>query len=206
MKVLVFTLLLFPVICFAQNKQQAQQVKPPTDACPTWDKKSTKTSKAEYFQFLRSNKAKDKTTYAANPDGTSYSITRTTSVEPRTERGRRNKVNSSSTVSKKEENRIKAASNEEMKEEESEEVTQVKVEETVAVKETVVVNQEAAEDKTEIVSKKKEAHHAKPEKDSPSLNTEKVKQDTKVAGRKVKRFFTRKNKGGKGKAAKCPDF
>lgn len=210
MKTRILILLLFPMLCFAQSSQQTPAEKPPTDACPTWDKKSTKTSKAEYFQFLKSNKAKDKreAIYTATPTGNSYSITRTTNVEPRTARGRRARANTIAAQTKEEQIETATPSNETIiAKEEIEEKAKAEIkQEPILAKDEIVIKDKTDEAKAPLEVNKTEAKKIENEKDSPIVNSEKIKQDTKVAGRKVKRFFTRKNKGGKGKAAKCPDF
>lgn len=200
MKSRILFFLLFPVLCFAQTGPQAQLEKPATDACPTWNKKGKATSKAEYFQFLKSNKAKDnrEVSYRTTP-GTYYSSTRTSNVEPRTERGRRMRTNTNSVINKQVETKTEVLSNESIPEEILEKPSKQIQQEELVVEENTI-------EKKELPAKEKNNQVSKKEKDGPTVNTEKIKKDTKVAGRKVKRFFTRKNKGGKGKAAKCPDF
>ena len=208
MKLQLLILLLFSSTCFSQNNKQAQVEKPATDACPTWNKKNTKTSKAEYFQFLKSNKAKDKreVAYTASPSANSYSITRTTSVEPRTARGRRAKANSN-TASKEESDKLKNKSNEAEDEQEETQAEQKKnVEEEKPEQPQEVVAKETVKEEKAVTAEDAKIESAKTKKDAPAINSEKLKKESKIAGRKVKRFFTRKNKGGKGKAAKCPDF
>ncbi len=206
MRTLIVLLLMAPFVCFSQTRQDPQAVKPPTDACPTWNKKGKSNSKAEYFQFLRSNKAKDtnrEIAYRTTQGESSYSITKTTNVEPRTRRT----ANSSTSIntSLKEENKIKNSSSETIAQEVREESNiPVIKEEIVNSKEVVVAEEETIQSK-ETILENKELHKTKSEKEAPSVNTEKIKKETKVASRKVKRFFSRK-KGAKGKAAKCPDF
>jgi len=67
MKAIILILLAFPAICIAQNEHRQTPVpnKPSTTDCPTWNKKGKKSSKADYFQYLRSAKPK------ANPNATS---------------------------------------------------------------------------------------------------------------------------------------
>ncbi len=61
---------LFPVLCLAQsNKSKADAVlKPSTTDCPTWNKKSKKASKANYFQYLQTNKPNPQATATTYPD------------------------------------------------------------------------------------------------------------------------------------------
>ena len=56
MKNILLILFAVPVYCFAQQNNSIP--KPATDACPSWNNKINN-SKAEYFYFLRTNKAKD---------------------------------------------------------------------------------------------------------------------------------------------------
>jgi hypothetical protein len=82
MKTILLILLMFPVICFAQNEHRQTPVpnKPSTTDCPTWNKKGKK-SKADYFQYLRSTKPK------SNPNATSndYSKIQPNQVTKKTE-------------------------------------------------------------------------------------------------------------------------
>ncbi len=59
MKSFILILLIFPALNgFAQMEQEktSTPIKPSTTACPTWNKKDKKASKAEYFQSLRTKK------------------------------------------------------------------------------------------------------------------------------------------------------
>ena len=56
MKKILLILFAIPVYCFSQQNNNIP--KPATDACPSWNNKINN-SKAEYFYFLRTNKAKD---------------------------------------------------------------------------------------------------------------------------------------------------
>lgn len=58
MKTILYIVLIIPVFCLAQ-KENSTPPKPATDDCPSWNKKSKSSSKAEYFQFLRSGKSKN---------------------------------------------------------------------------------------------------------------------------------------------------
>jgi hypothetical protein len=52
-------LLLFAIPAFCSAQQNGNIPKPAVDGCPSWNKKSKSDSKAEYFYYLRTNKAKD---------------------------------------------------------------------------------------------------------------------------------------------------
>lgn len=57
MKAYSLLFLFIPFFCFAQeDRNKAITTKPSTTDCPTWNKKSKKASKAEYFQYLRTAK------------------------------------------------------------------------------------------------------------------------------------------------------
>jgi hypothetical protein len=70
MKTSVLILFLLPVLCFAQsNKGKTDAtVKPSTTDCPTWNNKSKKVSKANYFQYLQTNKPNPQSTATTYPD------------------------------------------------------------------------------------------------------------------------------------------
>ena len=58
MKTVVLILILFPTVCFVQEDKSKTTApkKPSTTDCPTWNKKSKKSDKAAYFEYLKSHK------------------------------------------------------------------------------------------------------------------------------------------------------
>lgn len=56
MKAIIFTLLLLPVVCFSQNKNNTVPSKPSTTACPDFNNKNKPTNKGDYYKSLRSMK------------------------------------------------------------------------------------------------------------------------------------------------------
>ncbi len=70
MKPLFLFFVLFPVfsgIAQEEKKKIPAAIKPSTTDCPTWNKKDKKSSKAEYFQYLRSSKTKTNQQTTYNP-------------------------------------------------------------------------------------------------------------------------------------------
>ncbi len=67
MKAILLILLLLPVICFSQNRNNAAPSKPSATACPDFNDKNKPTNKADYYKSLRSmKKAKKNDTVVYN--------------------------------------------------------------------------------------------------------------------------------------------
>lgn len=73
-------LLLFAIPAFCSAQQNGNIPKPAVDDCPSWNKKSKSDSKAEYFYFLRTNKAKDQQLAANYPVSSQRTYPSTTIV------------------------------------------------------------------------------------------------------------------------------
>jgi hypothetical protein len=56
MKTLILILLLLPVVCFSQNRNNNAPSKPSTTACPDFNDKNKPSNKADYYKSLRSMK------------------------------------------------------------------------------------------------------------------------------------------------------
>lgn len=207
--------------------QNTQVEKPANDACPTWNSKDQK-SKAEYFRFLQNSKnrpTKNNSQYATTPSN-NYSLTKSTAPQQprytgsRTKKSEKDKSNAN--IEEKPITDNSTASQEEVQPIEVKKETEEKKEEPVVVKhEEKEIKEEvkkkpsskdksndnSSDKKEKSVTKEKSNEKASNTKASDSqkdINTQKIKQETKSAGRKVKKIFKRKHKTGK--ATSCPDF
>lgn len=106
MKTYSLLFLFIPFFCFAQEDRNKASAKPSTTDCPTWNKKSKKTSKAEYFQYLRTAKPQSRaqTNYSTPAD----SKTQPTTVQQRTKNSEQTKEKKTF-VQKTEENQTTTA-------------------------------------------------------------------------------------------------
>jgi hypothetical protein len=70
MKAYICLFALLPIFCFAQQDRTNAAAKPSTTDCPDFKNKGKKTSKAEYFQYLRTAKPQQKqqTNYTTNSE------------------------------------------------------------------------------------------------------------------------------------------
>jgi outer membrane biosynthesis protein TonB len=68
MKATLLILLLLPIVCFSQNRNNAAPSKPSTTACPDFNNKNKPSNKADYYKSLRSmKKVKKDETVLINP-------------------------------------------------------------------------------------------------------------------------------------------
>lgn len=205
MKKLAFLLFVIPAFCSAQ--QNGNIPKPAVDDCPSWNKKSKSDSKAEYFYYLRSNKAKDQqmaSTYPVSsqrtyPSGTivRYAPEEDPFLIPKKARHTQQTASPAVNNALKAPGAIHAAGNTKEEEEKSPEPEAV----TASIKEAPVLN---------AVEKKED----KPAENKVETTGFGGREPFKGGSKKEKRFKRRSNHSSvkkvkackSGNASKCPSF